>query len=687
MTTVDEAAALGVDFGTSNTVAVVARPGRPAAPLLFDGSPLLPSAVYATDDALLAGRVALRSAAIDPARCEPHPKRCVDDGTVLLGEREFGVADLFAAVFGRVADEARRVLGAGPGRVVVTHPAGWGPRRLRLLRTATEAAGLPTPDLVPEPVAAAAYFLDHHGARLPEGRQVLIYDLGGGTCDLTLVRREQGRIVITAVDGLADTGGTFVDAAIVDHLARVHPGAGGQWDRLRSPADRNDRRHRRMLWDDAREAKENLSRESTAALFLPLLDTDVHLTRDEVDALAGPQIRATAELAARMLAANGGAVGLFLTGGASRMPLVATALMRATGLAPVVVEQPELVVAGGALRGLSLLAPTPPPAASRPPPVEHPRVPLTPPEPGVDVVAIRPDGLVWAYAADAGIRLWDPVGGLHPEGARGLDDDWHRLTAETLAWSPDGRVLAAADGREIGLVQPGGSGRLPNLAGHEAPVSALAWSPDGRYLASATVTGELFLWTARGGVVEDYPEWAPGPPAKPLDGSGIARLSWSRGTEPRLAALGNEGTARLWRDGRITTRRNVADLTWHPDGALVEVGTHGALRLYDPRRGLDHDVARLDRWEGAQLCCSPDGRRVAALASAGTATGVWTFDLAARAGFWWPLDVRIGAGSLAWTPDCRYLLVADGGPAGLRVLETAGGGVVAGGAGPAPRSV
>ncbi|GIG66483.1 Hsp70 family protein [Phytomonospora endophytica] len=350
MPTVDGGPALGVDFGTSNTVAVIARPGRPPAPLLFDGSPLLPSAVYAADDRLLAGRVALRSAAIDPARCEPHPKRCVDDGTVLLGEREFTVAELFGAVLGRVAEEARRVLGGTPEHVALTHPAGWGARRLRALRLAAESADLPTPDFVPEPVAGAAYFLDHHAARLPDGASALIHDLGGGTCDLTLVRREGDQIVVVAVEGRGDVGGAYIDAAILVHLERVHPATGDEWERLRSPRDKHERRQRRMLADDVREAKENLSSTTTAELYLPLLDRDVHLTRDELDALARDQIRATAVLAAKLATAHGKVAAVFLVGGASRMPLVATELLRATGIAPVVVEQPELVVAGGALR-------------------------------------------------------------------------------------------------------------------------------------------------------------------------------------------------------------------------------------------------------------------------------------------------------------------------------------------------
>src|SRR3989440_11787102 len=101
--------ALGVDFGTSNTVAMLRWPDGRARPLLVDGSPLLPSAVYADPGGhLLVGRDAVHSARLDPARYEPNPKRRVDDQSVLLGERELPVFDLLAAAPSRVAVGGRR---------------------------------------------------------------------------------------------------------------------------------------------------------------------------------------------------------------------------------------------------------------------------------------------------------------------------------------------------------------------------------------------------------------------------------------------------------------------------------------------------------------------------------------------------------------------------------------------------
>ncbi|WP_279583013.1 Hsp70 family protein [Fodinicola feengrottensis] len=99
---------LGVDFGTSNTVAMLRTADGRVRPLLFDGSPLLPSAVYlGVDGKILVGRDAERNARVDPGRFEPNPKRRVDDVTVLLGESEIEVPRLAAAVLEQIVTEVR----------------------------------------------------------------------------------------------------------------------------------------------------------------------------------------------------------------------------------------------------------------------------------------------------------------------------------------------------------------------------------------------------------------------------------------------------------------------------------------------------------------------------------------------------------------------------------------------------
>jgi hypothetical protein len=345
---------LGIDFGTSHTVALLAWPDGRVRPLLFDGSPLLPSCVYAQPDGqVLVGRDAVHAARVDPARFEASPKRRIDDGTVLLGDREFTVPALIGAVLSHVASEARRVAGGQVGAVTLTHPAAWGvSRRLALVEGAT-IAGLPQPALMPEPVAAAHYFAGVLRRPLTAEQGLLVYDFGGGTFDASVVTRAGEGFDVRAVDGIDDLGGIDLDALIVDYAKRQLEDA-PVWARLESPQTTEDRRHRRLLWDDARVAKEMLSRTPSTGLHVPIAAADVDITREAFEDLARPMLEQTVRTTSAVVRwaglDNSKLAGLFLVGGSSRIPMVATLLQKELGVAPTIIEQPEMVVAEGSLR-------------------------------------------------------------------------------------------------------------------------------------------------------------------------------------------------------------------------------------------------------------------------------------------------------------------------------------------------
>ena len=207
--------ALGVDFGTSNTVAVARWPdGRPGR-CLFDGSPLLPSAVYAEP-----GRHSSSSAATPctaPASTRPasSPTRSAASTTalVLLGERELPVvdADRRGAAAGS-AEEWRRTVGRDrpdvtahlPGDLGRDPAAGCWPSGRR-------RAGLGGARLVAEPVAAATYFAQVLGRDVPVGSVVVVHDFGAGTFDASVVARTAAGFEVLAVDGRDDIGGLDVD--------------------------------------------------------------------------------------------------------------------------------------------------------------------------------------------------------------------------------------------------------------------------------------------------------------------------------------------------------------------------------------------------------------------------------------------------------------------------------------------
>jgi Ethanolamine utilization protein EutJ (predicted chaperonin) len=379
---------LGIDFGTTSTVAVLDQEGGIATPLLFDASPLLGSGVFAgPGPELLTGADAVQAAAAHPGGFEPHPKRRVDEGTVWLGEHEVAVTDLIAAVLERAAREACRVVGASPESVVLTHPAMWGRARFDILRRAAGQAGLGALSLVPEPVAAAAYFATVLDRDVGVGRVLAVYDLGAGTFDISLVRRNGSGFETLAAAGLDDLGGIDLDQLVVEHARRLTTAtADAEWGRLDWPQSAEDQRARRTLWESARGAKERLSRHAAADLYVPLANKTVQITRDEFELAARPLLQRSVELTLATLRQAGvtreALAGLFLVGGSSRVPLVATLLHRTLGRAPTVIDQPELAVATGSLH------------VDRP----HPATPRADHE----QVAPQPPGIAPAYPRPAG---------------------------------------------------------------------------------------------------------------------------------------------------------------------------------------------------------------------------------------------------------------------------------------------
>jgi actin-like ATPase involved in cell morphogenesis len=389
---------LGVDFGTSNTVAMLRRPGGRVTPLLFDGTPVLPSAVCATPNGLSVGRDALHHGRHHPQALEFNPKRRIDEGTVLLGANPYPLVEVIGAVFARVGHEATRVAGRRPDTLVLSHPAGWGPVRRLTLVDAAAAAGLPTPIFVPEPAAAARYFVEVLGADLPPGTALVVYDFGAGTFDVSVLRATADGVEVLGSDGL-DVGGLDVDAAVVGWLRERYDAAA--WARLERPATADDQRLRHDLWTEVRVAKEMLSRAASAMLRPPLL-AEVPLTLAEFEQIVQPLVDRTVRTT-QGLARHCGvdAAQVLLVGGSSRIPFVATALHRAFGLPPTVTEQPETVVAEGCVRATDASLP-----------VGSPVFPVSPTAPASPVSPVSPASSVSPAApvTSAGASpLWPPA--------------------------------------------------------------------------------------------------------------------------------------------------------------------------------------------------------------------------------------------------------------------------------------
>ncbi|WP_073264886.1 Hsp70 family protein [Cryptosporangium aurantiacum] len=604
---------LGVDFGTSSTVAALRSPDGRIRPLLFDASPLLSSAVYAGSE-LLTGADAERAGFVDPGGLEPNPKQRIDDGTVLLGTRGIPVVDLIAAVLGRVAEEARRVAGEPLTDVVLTHPASWRRARLNLLTEAAERAGLGHVGFVPEPVAAATYFADVLGQRTAPGRCLVIYDLGAGTFDVSVVRSESSAPEVVATAGLPNLGGLDLDALVVAHARALTGENTDEWERLDRPQTRADQHARNTLWRGARAAKEQLSRHSMADVHVPLVESTLHLTREEFEKLALPHLERTTALTSRVLRDAGippdDVSGVFLVGGSSRIPLASTLLHRTLEIAPTALDQPELVVAEGSLHASRHASghasghatphasghPKPHAASVRtetPDVLDTAETLETPPRwrlPRPAWIAATAAILVIAVAAVL-LRGMLPGGsGGAITGAKFLDTLDGKTTGgdqpiRSIAFSPDSTMLLT-----------GGDTRVPQLwdleardvtvefsTGYQVAVSDVAFSPDGKTIAF--VGGPLKLWDVanneqRAGDV-GYEQTF-----------GVTAVAFSP-TEPLLATSGNDGDVLFWNTttGALIGERlevyqngDVTHVAFSPDGKLLATaGGDGAIRFWDVR--------------------------------------------------------------------------------------------------------
>ncbi len=328
---------VAVDFGTTNTVAVVCRDGTAPRVLSVDGAPYLPSAVLlGVDGRLVVGNDALRLGRSAAHRLELRPKSRLDEDSLLLGDTPVDVLDAVRAVLWRVCAEAARQADRPVGQLVLTHPADWGAARLgRLSRAATGLA--PRLSLVPEPVAAAAR------AALPVGEVEVVLDLGGGTCDAAVVRLGGDGFAVLACAGLPDLGGDDLDQRIVDRVRAAHPGI----------AEHVSVRDSLLLRQDARAAKELLSRHPSARLAVPGLDEPVELTRGEFEALVEPDLQRVIDLARRVIdeawVDRSALRGVHLVGGTSRIPRLAELVREQLGLPVRPDPEPEASVAWGAI--------------------------------------------------------------------------------------------------------------------------------------------------------------------------------------------------------------------------------------------------------------------------------------------------------------------------------------------------
>jgi molecular chaperone DnaK (HSP70) len=307
---------------------------------LGDRSVVMPSAVYSgRDGSVVVGEVAERRAVNDPQRVARQFKRRLGDPIpVRLGERAFPASELLAIVLRDVLDRVTRMEGVPPERVVLTHPANWGPFRRGVFAEVPRLADLPDPTTVTEPEAAALHYAA--AQRLATGATIAAYDLGGGTFDATVVRKQpDGPCLLGTPEGVKRLGGVDFDQAVFDYVRHT---AGTVLDDL-NPHDSTTRVALARLRLDCILAKEALSadRDVVLPVFLPGHQFEVRLTREGFDELIRARIESTITALTRALRSAEVTPeeldAVLLVGGSSRIPLVASMVSEGLGR-PVVVD-------------------------------------------------------------------------------------------------------------------------------------------------------------------------------------------------------------------------------------------------------------------------------------------------------------------------------------------------------------
>jgi molecular chaperone DnaK (HSP70) len=339
-------AVLGIDLGTTNSVvASIDDNGRPAVLRNAAGAETTPSVVYfEPDGTAVVGEYARQAVAADPANGVALVKRQMgtDFPLEIRGERH--TPESISALILR-----QLVAGAGApdARVVITVPAYFGLREREATHQAGVLAGLDVLELVAEPVAAAA----HYGLTAERDATVLVYDLGGGTFDTTVLRVHSAGIDVVATDGHHELGGADVDRRLLRTVL----------DRLRdllSPGEFADVCDDEVLLGtlllDVEAAKRDLSARRSRDVPVRALGRrlTVSLTREDVDGACTDLLETTEDIVRRVLR-TAGASGysridqVVMVGGSSRIPAVLDRLRQATGVTPRLVE-PDLAVAKGA---------------------------------------------------------------------------------------------------------------------------------------------------------------------------------------------------------------------------------------------------------------------------------------------------------------------------------------------------
>ena len=343
------ARAVGIDLGTTNSVIATLDGGDPTIIPNAEGGRTTPSVVAFKDDEVLVGEVAKRQAITNPDGTIRSVKRHMGtDWTVKVADKEYTPQEISARILMKLKRDAEAYLGEDVTQAVITVPAYFGDAQRQATKEAGQIAGLEVLRIVNEPTSAAlAYGLDKNEETL------LVFDLGGGTFDVSVLEIGEGVFEVKSTAGDTDLGGDDWDQAIIDWLVKSFKNDHG--------VDLSkDKMAVQRLKEDAEKAKIELSSVSETEINLPFItatsDGPLHLqkklTRAEFRKITEHLLERTKSPLLQAVKDAGIAMSdighVVLVGGSTRMPAVAELVQELTGHVPQKGVNPDEVVAAGA---------------------------------------------------------------------------------------------------------------------------------------------------------------------------------------------------------------------------------------------------------------------------------------------------------------------------------------------------
>ena len=337
---------IGIDLGTTNSEVALIKDNQPWI-IPINGEQFMPSCVgLDAQGELLVGRAAKNQMALRPESTILSIKRLMGEKTtVLMGGKEFNPEEISALILKELKKTAEEFSGEEINEAVITVPAYFDDHQRKATKNAGELAGLTVKRIINEPTAAAlAYDVTHQ-----ENQTILVYDLGGGTFDVSLVVVEDGIVEVKASHGDTHLGGDDFDELLIDHIA----------DHFQNQHDIDLRTHKRTknrLWQAVEKAKVELSNQPFTTIMEEFITDEQHLeieiARNEYETMIHPLLTKTIDCihaCLRDAALLPGALNqILLVGGSSRTPLVRT-LLEETFKIPIHYEiNPDLIVAMGA---------------------------------------------------------------------------------------------------------------------------------------------------------------------------------------------------------------------------------------------------------------------------------------------------------------------------------------------------